>query len=150
MPSPPTLSVATVIERNAAFLFVEETVKSRLVINQPAGRLEAGESLLDAAVRETREETGWDIEPLGLVGIYRWTSAREDKAYVRVCFHGRALHHDAQRPLDTGIARTLWLDHAALLLRARDLRSPLVLRCVDDYLAGRRFPLELLVDIPQI
>jgi len=150
MPSPPIISVATVVERDGAFLFVEETVKSRLVINQPAGRLEAGESLVNAAVREALEETGWEIEPLGLVGIYRWTSKREGKAYVRACFHGRALRHDTQRPLDTGIVRALWLDHATLLQRVQDLRSPLVLLCVNDYLAGRRFPLELLVDIAQI
>ncbi len=149
MPAPPIISVATVVERDGVFLFVEETVKSRLVINQPAGRLEAGESLPHAAVRETLEETGWLIEPLGLVGIYRWSSERELKAYVRVCFHGRALRHDAQRPLDQGIERALWLSHATLLQRVHDLRSPLVLRCVDDYLAGRRFPLELLVDITQ-
>ena len=149
MPSPPIVSVATVIERDGAFLFVEETVKSRIVVNQPAGRLEAGESLVNAAIRETLEETGWTVEPLGLVGIYRWTSECEGKAYVRVCFYGRALTHDAQRPLDTGIRCALWLDYAALLQRVHELRTPLVLRCVDDYLAGRRFPLDLLVDIPQ-
>ena len=149
MPAPPLISVATVVERDAAFLFVEETVKSRLVINQPAGRLEAGESLVNAAIREALEETAWAIEPLGLVGIYRWTSEREGKAYVRVCFYGRALHHDAQRPLDKGIERAVWMDYATLLQRVQDLRTPLVLRCVDDYLAGRRFPLDLLVDIPQ-
>lgn len=148
MSSPPIVSVATVIERDGAFLFVEETVKSRIVVNQPAGRLEAGESLVNAAIRETLEETGWTMEPLGLVGIYRWSSEREGKAYVRVCFYGRALTHDAQRPLDTGIRCALWLDHAALLQREHELRTPLVLRCVDDYLAGRRFPLDLLVDIP--
>jgi len=149
MPAQPIISVATVVERDGVFLFVEETVKSRLVINQPAGRLEAGESLVNAAVREALEETGWHVEPLGLVGIYRWTSEREDKAYVRVCFFGRALQHDAQRPLDRGIERVVWLDHAALLQRTHDLRTPLVMRCVDDYLAGRRFPLDLLVDIAQ-
>ena len=149
MPSPPIVSVATVIERGGVFLFVEETVKSRIVINQPAGRLEADESLANAAIRETLEETGWTIEPLSLVGIYRWTSEREGKAYVRVCFYGRALAHDAQRQLDTGIRCALWLDHTALLERVHELRTPLVLRCLDDYLAGRRFPLDLLVDIPQ-
>jgi 8-oxo-dGTP pyrophosphatase MutT (NUDIX family) len=149
MPAPPIISVATVVERDGTFLFVEENVKSRLVINQPAGRLEAGESLVNATVREALEETGWTIEPLGLVGIYRWTSEREDKAYVRVCFHGCALRHDTQRPLDQGIERVLWLNHATLLQRTQELRSPLVLRCVNDYLAGRRFPLDLLVDIAQ-
>ena len=149
MLTPPSISVASVVERDGLFLFVEETVKSRLVINQPAGRLEAGESLIHAAVRETLEETGWHIEPQGLVGIYRWTSAREGKAYVRVCFHGQALQHDAQRPLDAGIVRALWMDHATLLRREQELRTPLVLRCLNDYLAGRRFPLDLLVDIAQ-
>ncbi|MBI3775976.1 MAG: NUDIX hydrolase [Gammaproteobacteria bacterium] len=147
MPAAPIISVATIIERDGTFLFVEETVKSRLVINQPAGRLEAGESLLQAAVRETLEETGWTIEPQGLVGVYRFNSERENKAYLRVCFHGCALQHDALRPLDEGIVRALWLSPAALLQRRHELRTPLVLRCVDDYLAGRRFPLELLVDL---
>ena len=146
MSSPPVISVASVVERAGEFLFVEETIKSKLVINQPAGRLEAGESLMHAAVRETLEETGWTIEPLGLVGIYRSTSEREGKSYVRVCFHGRAVHHDAQRPLDNGIERVVWLSHAALLARVTDLRTPVVLQCVNDYLAGRRFPLDLLVD----
>lgn len=150
MPPSPVISVASVVERDGEFLFVEETVKSRLVINQPAGRLEAGESLADAAVRETLEETGWTIEPLGLVGIYRWVSERENKTYVRICFHGRVLHHDPQRPLDTGIERALWLNHPSLLRRMHDLRSPLVLHCVNDYLTGRRFPLDLLVDIPRV
>ena len=150
MLSQPIISVATVVERGNAFLLVEETVKSRLVINQPAGRLEMGESLVAAAIREALEETGWEIEPLGVVGIYRWASEHEGKTYLRVCFYGRALRHDAQRPLDTGIERVLWLDHAALLHRVSELRSPLVLRCVDDYLAGHRFPLDLLIDIPQI
>lgn len=144
----PVISVATVVERDNTFLFVEETVKSRLVINQPAGRLEADESLADAAVREALEETGWQIRPLGVVGIYRYRSAREGQTYVRVCFYGSALQHDAQRPLDKGIERVVWLNRSALLQRAQDLRSPLVLRCVDDYLAGRRFPLDLLTDIP--
>ena len=144
----PLISVATVVERDNTFLFVEETVKSRLVINQPAGRLEAGESLADAAMREALEETGWQIRPLGVVGIYRYSSEREGKTYVRVCFYGCPLQHDAQRSPDNGIERVLWLDHSALLQRVHDLRSPLVLRCVDDYLAGRRFPLDLLVDLP--
>lgn len=144
----PLISVATVVERDNAFLFVEETVKSRLVINQPAGRLEADESLADAAVREALEETGWQIRPLGVVGIYRYSSAREGQTYVRVCFYGCALQHDPQRPLDKGIERVVWLNRNALLQRAQDLRSPLVLRCVDDYLAGRRFPLDLLIDLP--
>lgn len=144
----PVISVATVVERDNTFLFVEETVKSRLVINQPAGRLEADESLADAAVREALEETGWQIRPLGVVGIYRYSSAREHQTYVRVCFYGSALQHDAQRPLDKGIERVVWLNRSALLQRVQDLRSPLVLRCVDDYLAGRRFPLDLLVDLP--
>ena len=74
MLSQPIISVATVVERGNAFLLVEETVKSRLVINQPAGRLEMGESLVAAAIREALEETGWEIEPLGVVGIYRWAS----------------------------------------------------------------------------
>ena len=150
MTSQPIISVATVVERDHTFLFVEENVKSRIVINQPAGRLEMGESLVDAAIREALEETGWVIEPLGLVGIYRWVSEHEGKTYVRVCFYGRALRHDAQRPLNTGILGVLWLDRAALLQRESELRSPLVLRCVYDYLAGRRFPLDLLIDLPQI
>jgi 8-oxo-dGTP pyrophosphatase MutT (NUDIX family) len=147
MPTQPTVTVAAVVERNGLFLMVEERVDDRLVINQPAGHLESGESLVDAVVRETREETGWTFVPQGLVGIYRWTKPSQQTTYVRVCFFGSVTTHDAGQPLDTGIERASWLSRSDLIQRSAELRSPMVLRCLDDFSAGKHFPLEALVDL---
>ena len=141
------ITVAAIIEADGQFLCVEERAHERLVINQPAGHLEPGESLVDGAVREVQEETGWRFAPQGVVGIYRWTHARENKTYVRACFFGTGHDHNPAQPLDKGIERALWLSRDALSLRKSNLRSPLVLRCVDDYLAGKRYPLDLVVDV---
>lgn len=142
-----SITVAAVIESDGQFLCVEEQAHERLVINQPAGHLEPGESLIDGAIREVQEESGWRFAPQGVVGIYRWTHGRENKTYVRACFFGTAHDHKPEQPLDQGIERALWLSRDALVLRKSNLRSPLVLRCVDDYLAGKRYPLELVVDV---
>lgn len=118
------------------------------VINQPAGHLENGESLLEAVVREVQEETAWQFEPEAITGIYRWPHPDKDRTYLRFCFTGTVHNHDPQQALDCGILGTHWLSREELL--ARRLRSPLVLRCVDDYLAGRRFPLSLCTDITEV
>lgn len=143
----PILTVAAVIQRDGKFLLVEERVRNRRVINQPAGRVEIGESLVNAAVREAMEETAWEFIPRGVVGVYRYASAAENKYYVRVCFHGEASRHHPDRELDSGIDRAVWLDRDELLANQLRWRSPLVIRCIDDYLAGRSFPLDLLVDL---
>ena len=142
----PHVTVAAVIHRQGRFLMVEEEADGRLVLNQPAGHLEAGESVVAAAVRETLEETAWRLTPEGVVGVYRW-SAPGGRTYLRLALHGTVEGHDPERPLDDGIRRALWLDRAQLAAEAHRLRSPMVARCVDDYLAGRRYPLELLHDL---
>lgn len=149
MTARPVITVCSVVSHGEKFLLVEERVHGRLVLNQPAGHVEQGESLIRAVVRETLEETGWEFIPDGITGIYRWSSPVENKTFVRVCFFGRAGHHDPERPLDEGIVRALWLDRAALDARSSDLRSPMVMRCIEDFTAGKRYPLDMLVDLSE-
>lgn len=140
----PHVTVAAVIEREEHFLVVEEQVHGRLLYNQPAGHWEVGESLTAGAVRETLEETGWDFEPQALLGVYHWVHPGKSETYLRFCFTGPLLQHHPQRPLDTGIVRAVWMSRDELAACRDRHRSPLVLACVDDYLAGKRFPLTLL------
>ncbi|MEK7321641.1 MAG: NUDIX hydrolase [Pseudomonadota bacterium] len=144
----PHVTVAAVIENEGRYLLVEEFSGDRMVYNQPAGHVEAGESILDAVVRETREETGWGFRPTALLGIYRWVHPANGDTYLRFCFTGECFDHDPAQPLDSGIVRTWWLTRPEMLEVSGQLRSPLVLRCVDDYLTGRRYPLDLYTDVP--
>lgn len=139
----PRITVATVVPDGDRFLFVEERVRGRLVVNQPAGHLEPGESLIDAAVRETLEETGWRVEPSHLVAVYHWPDPPDRKPVLRFTFAARPLAHEPDRPLDAGIVRALWL-RPDELAAGHALRSPLVRRSLDDHLAGQRGPLSLL------
>ena len=143
----PSVTVAAIIERDGLFLLVEEETSDGIRLNQPAGHLDPFESLQQAVVRETLEETAHDFTPTALVGMYmsRYQSARtgEDVTYLRFTFCGEAgACHD--RPLDDGILRTLWMSRDEMAACPERHRSPLVLQCVDEYLAGRRAPLELL------
>jgi 8-oxo-dGTP pyrophosphatase MutT (NUDIX family) len=142
----PRVTVAAVIERDGRFLLVEERASQGKVLNQPAGHLEDGESLLHAVVRETREETGWRFEPRGLTGIYRWRLPDVPITYLRFCFHGACSDHRAEQPLDADILRTHWMTRAALVREGRP-RSPMVLACIDDYLSGHSVPLEMLREL---
>jgi 8-oxo-dGTP pyrophosphatase MutT (NUDIX family) len=139
----PSATVAAVIERDGRFLLVEEPVDGRPVLNQPAGHLDPGESLIAACRREVLEETAHRFEPSALVGIYRWHYAPADVTFLRFCFRGR-IEGVEDRALDPQIAALHWLTREELLARRAEHRSPLVQRCVEDYLAGRRFPLEVL------
>ena len=141
----PRVTVAAIIEKDGRFLVVEEAPGQQSVINQPAGHLEKGESLLAAVVREVQEETAWQFEPEAVTGIYRWAHPDKDLTYLRFCFSGKVHSHDPQQVLDNAIINTHWLSREEL--SARPLRSPLVLRCLDDYLAGQRFPLAICHDI---
>ena len=143
----PAVTVATVVEREGLFLLVEEETRTGTKLNQPAGHVETGESLPAAAVRETLEETGWRVTPISLVGIYRWAAPDNGATYIRFSFAGDAQEHDALRTLDTGIVRALWLSYEEIVARRGDHRSPLVLRCIDDYRAGKRWPLNFVSDI---
>lgn len=139
----PSVTVAAVIERHGKFLLVQERVDGRLVLNQPAGHLDPGESLVQACRREVLEETAQRFEPSGLVGIYRWHYAPKDVTFLRFCFRGQ-LKGSEERSLDPEIVRVEWLTPEELEDRKPEHRSPLVQKCVADFLAGRNFPLELL------
>jgi len=146
----PSVTVAAVAEREGRFLLVEEHTEDGLRINQPAGHLEPGETLLQAVTRETLEETAHPFRPTALLGIYLWRSPEPDRAktYLRFAFTGELDEPIAGLPLDHGIVRTLWLSRQELAQRSRQWRSPLVGRCIDDYLGGARYPLQLLVAYP--
>ena len=143
----PDITVAAVTETDGRFLVVEERINRRLVFNQPAGHVEHGETLLQAVVREVREETAWGFEPHELLGVYVWQNPASGRSYMRFAFTGRVMDHDAQQPLDRGIVSTHWLSRDDLLLREPRLRSPLVLRCIEDYLGGTRRPLEAVAEL---
>ncbi len=143
----PNVVVAAIVERDGKFLLVEEKADGRLVLNQPAGHLDDGESLLDAVVRETLEETAWHFSPEALLGVYRWTHPEKRITYLRFAFIGRVTRHDVKRALDREIVRTLWLTPEEIRAEQARHRSPQVQRCLNDYLAGRRYPLELLNEL---
>lgn len=142
----PHVTVATIIEDQGRFLLVEEMADGRAVFNQPAGHLEADESLMQAAVRETLEETGWDVELTAVTGIYLYTAPSNGVTYQRVCFAAKALQQRPQHPLDQGIIGPRWLSRDELAAQPQRWRSELVLRCIDDYLEGPHFGLELIRD----
>jgi 8-oxo-dGTP pyrophosphatase MutT (NUDIX family) len=140
------VTVAGIAQRDGAFLCVEERTDEGIRINQPAGRLEPGESILHAVVRETLEETAYAFVPRCLVGVYRWQHPAKGLTYLRFALAGEATGLEPGRALDEGILRALWLSPQALRECAHRHRSPLVLRCVEDYLSGRRHPLDMLVE----
>ena len=141
MPQHPDVTVAALAERQGRFLLVEERIARRLVFNQPAGHVERGETLLQAVAREAREETAWRFTSEAFLGAYLWRHPGTGRSSLRFAFIGSVTDHDAQQPLDHGILRTHWLTRAQILGHHSRLRSPLVLRCIDDYLAGQRFGL---------
>lgn len=140
----PRITVAAVIPDGSRFLLVEETIDGRAVLNQPAGHVDAGESLIDAVIRETLEETAWQVRPVGLIGVYQLLLPQVH--FVRMTFLCEALGHDSTRALDSEIVRTHWLTRDEIASHAIPQRSSLVLRCIDDHLAGRLWPLEQIVE----
>jgi len=140
----PDVTVAAVVERDGHYLLVEERASGRIVINQPAGHLENGESFEQAVVRETLEETGWTFRPDAICGIYLWRASQSNRTFLRVTFCGTAVERDASRALDRGIVRVRWLTREQLVAAGPRLRSPLVLRCIDDHRTGTRYPLSLI------
>ena len=145
----PHVTVAALIERDGKFLLVEEETDEGIRFNQPAGHLEPDESLPQAAVRETREETGWIVRPTHFIGAYQWkaparAAESEGRHYLRFAFAADALEEIAGHRLDEGIVRALWLSPEELQAATPRHRSPLVWRTVADYLGGNRHPLSLL------
>ncbi|MBR9829698.1 MAG: NUDIX hydrolase [Oceanospirillales bacterium] len=140
----PHATVACIVEQDGRFLLVEEISSGRRVINQPAGHLEQGESFIDAAKRETLEETGWLVEPEALLGLYTYTAPANGVTYHRFCFIARALASVPDAVLDEGIIGPLWLTRDEIAARQPELRSELVSRCIDDYLSGTRYPLDFI------
>lgn len=150
MPDRPHITVAAVVERDGRFLMVEERIDGQRVYNQPAGHLENNESLVQAVIRETLEETAWEVRPDHLVGLYRWTRPHDQLTYLRACFSCSCLSHYPERALDEGIERAVWLSPQEISALGPQLRSPMVLKCLANYLSGQRFPLTLLQDIDGI
>ena len=139
----PHATVACIIEENSRFLMVIENDDGQIVINQPAGHVEEGESFEQAAVRETLEETGFSVELTSLVGLYTIEGAN-GTTYHRLCYTANRLNETAHTDLDADIIETAWLSYQELLDRKAELRSPMVLACIDDYLDNRRFPLNFV------
>ncbi|MBI2312030.1 MAG: NUDIX hydrolase [Betaproteobacteria bacterium] len=140
----PNVTVAAVIERDGRFLLVEEHTVKGVRFNQPAGHLERHESLVQGVVRETLEETAYHFAPEALLGIYRWHHRGTRTTYLRFAFVGRVTGFESGRKLDEGIIGAHWLSVEEIRCNSPQHRSPLVLRCIEDYLAGRRYPLELI------
>lgn len=140
----PNVTVAAVVEQDGKFLLVEEETAEGIRFNQPAGHWEAGETLAQGAVREALEETAYHFSPEWLLGVYRWRHLSRDVTYLRFAFAGSVHGHEPLRPLDSGILRAAWLSLEEIRATVDRHRSPLVLQCIEDYLAGKRYPLELI------
>jgi len=147
----PHLTVAAVIERDGHFLMVEEAADGQTVINQPAGHVEKDEYIPDAVIREVQEETAWQFAPEHIVGIYQWRKPGTGPSFLRVCFSGNVANHDPAQELDEGILAARWLSYDELCaLPGTSLRSPLVLRCIDDYLSGNRYPMDVIHEMESV
>lgn len=140
----PNVTVAAIIEQDGKFLLVEEETDEGPMFNQPAGHWEPGETLAAGVIREAREETAYTFTPAWLLGIYSWHHPRKDITYLRFAFTGSVSAHDPRQALDTGIIRAVWLSPDEMRASRARHRSPLVLQCVEDHLAGRQFPLDLI------
>lgn len=143
----PNVTVAAIIERDGKFLLVEEDTADGMRLNQPAGHLENGETLLQAVVRETREETAYDFTPESLLGVYHWRHPDKDITYLRFAFCGNVSHHYPEQALDKGIIRAVWMTFDEIRDAQPIHRSPQVLTCVEHYLTGQRFPLDAITHL---
>jgi 8-oxo-dGTP pyrophosphatase MutT (NUDIX family) len=135
---PTDLTVSAVIERDGQYLMVEEVVSGAVVLNQPGGHIEAGESPEQAVVREVLEEAGCDVECGEMIGVYLWIHPQTRQQFLRIAYVATLLHEDESRPLDDGIIARRWLSRADIEYWRRGLRSPMVQRCIQDFEAGRR------------
>ncbi len=138
----PHVTVATIIEKDGKFLMVEENLHGKKLLNQPAGHLDEGETLVQAAIRETQEESAWQIEISHLIEFAQWTSPNSNTHFLRACFAGKAIKHFPNQKLDDGIIRALWMSRSEVAKNLHRLRSPLVLDHIDHYIAGKRYELD--------
>ena len=143
---PPHITVATIVERSGKFLMVQELSNGRLVYNQPAGHLDPGETLQQAAVRETYEESGWHVKPTAVVGVSKYVAPHNGTVYYRTTFVAEALEHDSNAVLDDGIQQAVWMSIEDIRKAYEHLRSPLVLKNIEQYLAGERYPLSIIFE----
>ncbi|RYF34531.1 MAG: NUDIX hydrolase [Comamonadaceae bacterium] len=150
----PNVTVAAVIEQDGRFLLVEEHTSDGLMLNSPAGHLDPGETPVEGCARETLEETAHHFTPTALIGIYLARSPRkthgEHVTYLRFAFAGTLGAFEPDRPLDEGIVRTVWMTADEIRASTARHRSPLLLECVEDYLAGQRYPLDLIHSDPSV
>jgi len=143
----PHATVAAIVEQDGKFLLVEEETDRGNRFNQPAGHLEDNESLLEAVIRETLEETAYRFEPTALLGIYHWKHEHNDTTYLRFAYIGDVSQHQPQLKLDDGIIRAVWMTPDEIRAKADLMRSPQVLICIEDYLHGHRYPLSVITHL---
>ena len=148
MTSTPHITVAAVIERAGKYLMVKEFANDLIVFNQPAGHWEVDETLVDAAKRETLEETAWEFTPEALVAVYRWKHPQKDDVYLRVTFCGSVDNYHNEQSLDEGIIEAPWMSRQELAaLPEIERRSAMVLQSINDYERGQRYDLNILSDV---
>jgi 8-oxo-dGTP pyrophosphatase MutT (NUDIX family) len=143
----PNATVAAIIEQNGKFLLVEEETDRGNRYNQPAGHLEDGETLLQAVIRETMEESAYEFKPETLLGVYHWKHDHNDTTYLRFAFIGKVGMHYPMQELDTGIVQAVWMSIDEIRDKAGLMRSEQVLSCIEDYLAGKSYPLEVITNL---
>ena len=143
----PHATVAAIVEENGKFLLVEETTDRGNRFNQPAGHLEDNETLIEAVMRETLEETAYTFNPSSLLGIYHWKHEHNDTTYLRFAYIGSVSNHQPNLALDEGIIRAVWMSVDEIRSKAMLMRSPQVLTCIEDYLSGKQFPLSAVTHL---
>ena len=143
----PHATVAAIVEQDGLFLLVEEVTDRGNRFNQPAGHLEDNETITEAVIRETLEETAYTFTPQALLGIYHWKHEHNDTTYLRFAFIGDANNHQPNLALDDGIIRAVWMSIEEIRANAHLMRSPQVITCIEDYLGGQRFPLNVITHL---
>ncbi len=140
----PNVTVAAIVERDQKFLLVEENADNHIVFNQPAGHLEEDETLIEAISREVLEETAWEFIPKAIVGVYMYLNQHSDITYLRFCFSGTCDKHHPEQALDDGIIQAVWFSKEEIKDNNDKMRSPMVTQCIDDFLSGKNYPLNLI------
>lgn len=143
----PHATVAAIVEDNGKFLLVEEITDRGNRFNQPAGHLEDNETLIEAVMRETLEETAYTFKPTFLLGIYHWKHEHNDTTYLRFAYIGNVSNHQPNLALDEGIIRAVWMSIDEMRSKVALMRSPQVLTCVEEYLNGKKFPLSVITHL---